>query len=174
MKNIECAVSPIAALRELRRCRKSLPICLNRSCLLLLFTTGIGESQSLGPDLLRVVRCRAAGTIATDTRASAVDLLQMQQGPIPYTTFLARRSVLADGLTKASSKSACRSCAPRVGTASLPISNGAAAVFRAPLTTGSASPHCVFDIYDLSKLAFTAVADGGAGIAAANNRSVST
>ena len=41
-------------------------------------------------------------------------------------------------ITKAFSKSASTRCAPRGGTASSPISSGAAAAFRAPLTTASA------------------------------------
>ena len=67
---------PKAALLELRRCRKSLPICLKLSCFLLFSTSGIMRFQLFGADLLsRRARCDAAAALATDRRAFAVDLL---------------------------------------------------------------------------------------------------
>jgi hypothetical protein len=75
----------------------------------------------------------------------------MQQGPIPYTTFLARCSVLADGLTinEGFFKERLSELRAEGRYRVFAVSNGAAAVFRAPLTTGSAPPYCVLDIYKL-------------------------
>jgi hypothetical protein len=74
---------PKAALLELRRCRKSLPICLKLSCFLLFSTSGIKRFQLFGADLLsRRAQCDAAAALATDRRAFPVDLLLTRQSEI--------------------------------------------------------------------------------------------